>query len=102
MKILRLVLSTVALLLFGTKIWADDRSKQEAHPEAVTCEKKYREAEVLAGSAHQPGAMREVCQNVIESCLGENSNNIDCARAKRDLSAALVQARKFREQKAGR
>jgi len=90
------------LWVCSSPTWGDDRSKQAAHPEAATCEKKYREAEILAGSPHQPGAMREVCQNVIDSCLGESSNDIDCVRAKRDLYGALVQARKFRELKSGR
>jgi hypothetical protein len=102
MKTPRLILCTALICLCSAHALADDRNKQAAHPEASTCERKFREAEILAGSAHQSGAMREVCQNVIESCLGENANEVDCVRAKRDLPAALAQARKFREQKAGR
>lgn len=66
--------------------------------EAVACERQYREMEITAGASHQAGAMKEFCQNIAASCGAEGAE-ADCSRAKRDLPAALVQARKFREQR---
>lgn len=66
--------------------------------DALACERQYREMEISAGSQHQAGAMKEFCQNIASSC-GSDGSDVDCLRAKRDLPAALGQARKFREQR---
>ncbi len=67
------------------------------HPAAVECEKRFREGEIRLGVPHQAGALKEVCQNVRESCLDETAKEPDCDRAKRDMVANITQSMKFRD-----
>lgn len=67
------------------------------HPSAVECEKRFREGEIMLGVSHEPGTLREVCQNVRESCRDVSAVEPDCERAKREMVANVTQSLKFRD-----
>lgn len=96
---LALAASSILFGLFATISLAQTSStvRKNDNSDANACERQFREMEIGAGSPHQSGAMKEFCQNIAASCGAEGSD-ADCLRAKRDLPAALSQARKFREQ----
>ncbi len=95
-----LVASFILFGLFSPSVLGQTTvsTQKKDSSEALVCERQYREMEISAGSQHQAGAMKEFCQNVAASC-GPEGSDIDCTSAKRDLPAALSQARKFREQR---
>lgn len=99
MRLLTILLAGLASVFSCQFIHAQQTGSAKSnavHPSAMECEKRFREGEISLGVPHEPGALKEVCQNVRESCRDVNAVEPDCERAKREMISNVTQSLKFR------